>query len=186
MVNEQDFENYKAELQITTGNKITEAINKFNEAITVKLEINKDEIIQSLRNEISSLRNRVGKLEVKSAYWGINNEIKINNADHYRRRNNIVTQGIPQSVKSKDLEDKVINVLDKVNVKVTKNDKETCYRLGDKNNSEVRQSKIFVEALRNKKMLISTDLTSIGLDKNTNLFLSQNLSDCNNKIAFHC
>ena len=53
MVNEQDFENYKAELQITTGNKITEAINKFNEAITVKLEINKDEIIQSLRNEIS-------------------------------------------------------------------------------------------------------------------------------------
>ena len=184
MVNEQDFENYKAELQITTGNKITEAINKFNEAITVKLENNKDEIIQSLRNEISSLRNRVGKLEVKSAYWRINNEIKINNADHYRRRNNIVTQGIPQSVKSKDLEDKVINVLDKVNVKVTKNDIETCYRLGDKNNSEVRQSKIFVEALRNKKMLISTDLTSIGLDKNTNLFLSQNLSDYNNKLNF--
>ena len=91
MVNEQDFENYKAELRITTGNKITEAINKFNEAITVKLEINKDEIIQSLRNEISSLRNRVGKLEVKSAYWRINNEIKINNADHYRRRSNIVT-----------------------------------------------------------------------------------------------
>ena len=77
MVNEQDFENYKAELQITTGNKITEAINKSNEAITVKLENNKDEIIQSVRTEISSLRNRVGKLEVKSAYWGINNEIKI-------------------------------------------------------------------------------------------------------------
>ena len=30
------------------------------------------------------------------------------------------------------------------------------------------------------------DLTSIGLDKNANLFLSQNLSDYNNKIAFHC
>ena len=45
MVNKQDFENYKAELQITTGNKVTEAINKLNEAITVKLENNKDEII---------------------------------------------------------------------------------------------------------------------------------------------
>ena len=33
---------------------------------------------------------------------------------------------------------------------------------------------------------MSVDLTSIGLDKNTNLFLSQNLSDYNNKIAFHC
>ena len=35
-------------------------------------------------------------------------------------------------------------------------------------------------------MLMFVDLTSIGLEKNTNLFLSQNLSDYNNKIAFHC
>ena len=67
MVNKQDFKNYKAELQITIGNKTAEAINKLNEAITVKLENNKDEIIQSLRNEVSSLQNRVGK-KVKSAY----------------------------------------------------------------------------------------------------------------------
>ena len=40
------------------------------------------------------------------------------------------------------------------------------------------------EALKNKKMPISIDLTSIGLDKNTNLFLSQNLSDYNNKLNF--
>ena len=46
----------------------------------------------------------------------INNEIKVNNADQYNRRNNILIQGIPQSVKGKDLEDKVINILDKVNV----------------------------------------------------------------------
>ena len=59
------------------------------------------------------------------------NEIKINNADQYSRRNNIVIQGIPQSVKYKDVEDKVINVLDKVNVKVTKNAIESCHRLGD-------------------------------------------------------
>ena len=38
MVNKQDFENYKAELQITIGNKITEVNNKLNEEITVKLE----------------------------------------------------------------------------------------------------------------------------------------------------
>ena len=33
---------------------------------------------------------------------------------------------------------------------------------------------------------MSVALTSIGLDKNANLFLSQSLSDYNNKIAFHC
>ena len=33
---------------------------------------------------------------------------------------------------------------------------------------------------------MSVDLTGIGLDKNANLFLSQSLSDYNNKIVFHC
>ena len=45
MVNKKDFENYKAELQITIGNEINAAINKLHEAITVKLENNEDEII---------------------------------------------------------------------------------------------------------------------------------------------
>ena len=156
MVNKQDFENYKAKLQITIGNKITEAINKLNEAITVTLENNKDEIIQSLKNEVSSLQNRVDKLESQARLLEealINNEIKINNADQYSRRNNIVIQGIPQSVKYKDLEDKVINVLDKVNVKVTKNDIEACHRLGDSRKTIVRfvNRKHSFEALKNKK-----------------------------------
>ena len=145
MVNKQHFENYKAELQITIGNKITEAIKKLNEAITAKLENNKDEIIQSF----DRLESQVRLLEDAL----INNEIKINNADQYSRRNNIVTQGIPQSVKYKDLEDKVINVLDKVNVKVTKNDKETCHRLDDSRKTIVRfvNRKHPFRALKNKK-----------------------------------
>ena len=63
IVNKQDFGNYKAELQITIGNKITNPINKLNETITVKLQNNKDEIIQSLKNEDSSLQNCVGRLQ---------------------------------------------------------------------------------------------------------------------------
>ena len=59
----QDFQNYVAELQITIGNRITEAINKLNETITVKLENIKDEINKSLWNEASPLQNQFGKLE---------------------------------------------------------------------------------------------------------------------------
>ena len=62
MVNKNVFENFKAKLQITIGIKTTEAINKLNEAITVKLENNKDKIIQSLKNEVTSLQNCAGKL----------------------------------------------------------------------------------------------------------------------------
>ena len=175
MVNKQDFENCEAELQITIGNKITEAINKLNEAITVKLETNKDEIIQSLKNEVSLLQNPVDKLESQVRLLEdalVNNEIKINNADQYSRWNNIIIQAITQSVISKDLEDKVINVLHKVNVKVTKNGIEACHRLGDSRKAIARfvNRKHSFEALKNKKMLISLDLTRIGLDKNTNLF----------------
>ena len=185
MVNKQDFENYKAELQITVGNKITEAINKLNEAINVKLENNKDEIIQSLKDHVDKLESQVRLLEDTL----ITNEIKKNNANQYSRWNNIVIRGIPQSVKYKDLEDKVINVLDKVNVKVIKNDIGACHRLGDSRKTTVKfvNRKHSFEALKNTKLHMSADLTSIGLDKNTNLFfLSQNLSDYNNKIAFHC
>ena len=99
----QDFQNYVAELQITIGNKITEAINKLNKAITVKLENNKDEINQSLWKEASPLQNQFGKFESQVCLLEhalINNKIKINNADQYSRLNNIVIQGVPQSVKS--------------------------------------------------------------------------------------
>ena len=70
------------------------------------------------------------------------------------------------------MEDKVINVLDKVNIKVTKNDIEACHWLGDSRKTIVRfvNRKHLFEALKNKKMLMSVDLTSSGLDKNTNLF----------------
>ena len=189
MVSKQDFEIYKAELQITMGNKITEAIYKLHEAITLKLEINKDEIIQSLKQEAASLQNRVSKLESQVGLLEdalINNEIKINNADQYSRRNNIVIQGITQSVKSKDLEDKVVNFLDKVNVQVTKNDIETCHRLDDNRKMILKfvNRKPLFEVLKNKIMVVVVDLNSTELDKNTS-FLSQNLSDYNNKIAFH-
>ena len=108
MVNKQDLKNYKAELQITIANKISEAINKLSGAIIVKLENNKDEIIQSLRNEVSLLQNRARKLKsqvflLKDAL--INHKIKTNNAGQYSRLNNTVIQGIPQSIKSKELED---------------------------------------------------------------------------------
>ena len=109
------------------GIKLTEAFNKLNDAISAKLESNKDEIIQSLTNEVSSLQSRVGKFESQVCLLEdalINNEIKINNADQYNRRNNIE---IPPSVKSKDLEYKV-----KMNVKVTKNDIEARHRLSDR------------------------------------------------------
>ena len=55
---------------------------------------------------------------------------------------------------------------------MTKNDIEGCHRLGDGRKTIVGfvNRKHSFEALKNKKTLMSVDLTNIGLEKNTNLF----------------
>ena len=102
------------------------------------------------------LQNHVGKLESQLPLLDdalINDNSKINNADQYSRQNNTEVHGIPQSVKNKDLEEKVINVLDKVNVRVTKNDTEAHRRLGDSRKTIVRlvNRKHLSEALKQNK-----------------------------------
>ena len=71
---------------------------------------------------------------------------RINNADQYSRWSNVEIQGIPQSAKRKYLEDKVINVPDKGNVKA-------CYRMGDSRKAIVRfvYLKNLLEEIKNKK-----------------------------------
>lgn len=51
---------------------------------------------------VGQVENRMSLLEKTL----INNEIKLNNTDQYNRRNNIGIQGILQSVKSKNLDEK--------------------------------------------------------------------------------
>lgn len=69
------------------------------------------------------------------------------------------------------MEDKVVNVLDKMNVNVTKNNREVCDRFGNSKTIILRlvNRKHWYEALKTK-MLMSIYLTSIGFDKNTCLF----------------
>ena len=86
----------KQKYKLQLGVKLTKQLT--NETVTVILESNKDEIIESLKNEVSPLQSRVGKLESQVCLLEdalINNEIKTNKADQYSRLNNIVIQGIP-------------------------------------------------------------------------------------------
>ena len=98
-------------------------------------------IVQCLKREISLLQNGICKFESHVGLLEdalIINEIKINNSNQYSRQNNTEIQGIPQSVKSKDVEDKIINDPDKVNVKVSNSDIEACHRLGDSRKTTMR------------------------------------------------
>ena len=114
----------------------------------------------------------------------------MNSLQQYGRRNNLEISGIPDSVTTDDLEDKVIEILSKVDVNVTNNDIEACHRMGkSKNNSKktiVRfvNRKFAKKALINRKKLITMDKSLLGLSDN--VFINENLTPQNGKIYFHC
>ena len=104
----------------------------------------KNDLIQKLRNENSTLLNRAGQPEnrlnlLENVF--INNEIKLNDADQYKRRNITEIHDLSQSIKGKGLEAKVCKVsllLEEVNVKPTKSNIEACHRIGDGTKTIVR------------------------------------------------
>ena len=132
-----------------------------------------------MRNKINQLENKVISLEANT-----------NSLEQYGRRNNLEISGIPDSISNNELEDKVIEILSKVDVNVSKNDIEACHRMGKSKKSSKRTIVRFVnrryakKALINRKKLITMDKSSLGLSND--VFINENLTPQNGKIYFHC
>ena len=115
-------------------------------------------------------------------------EIQNNNVYQYGRKNNVEISGIPQSVSDNQLEEKVVGILKAIDVNITSNETEAYHRLEKKNKNftvRVINRKHCLKALRNKKKLMSIDKNAIGIF-NANLFVSENLTPINSKLAFNC
>ena len=50
--------------------------------------------------------------------------------EQYGSRNNLKIKGIPDSVPQKDLENKVVDILNAIGVNVSNDDFEDCHRIG--------------------------------------------------------
>ena len=50
--------------------------------------------------------------------------------EQYARRNNLEITGIPDSMPQKDLENKVVDILNAIGVNVSNDDFEDCHRIG--------------------------------------------------------
>ena len=146
----------------------------------------KDIIIKDLQIENQRLRKKVNDLQKRI----ISSEESINSLEQYGRRNNIEISGIPESVDDKKLEEKVVEVLNKIDVNISTSDIEACHRLGKFKNKQRKTIIRFVNrkhaktALLNRKRLKQVDTTSLGLE-NRNVFINENLTYSNGKIAFH-
>ena len=100
--------------------------------------------------------------------------------------------GIPDDVEDEDLEEKVIKILDKIEVNVTSRDIEPCHRVGKSRNNSKKTIIRFVnrkfakKALVNRKSLKNIDKSSIGLSNSSDIFINENLTPTNSKLAFRC
>ena len=148
----------------------------------------KDIIIKDLQIENQRLRDKVINLEKRV----ISLEVGGNLLEQYGRRNNLEMTGIPDDVEDEDLEEKVIKILDKIEVNVTSRDIEACHRVGKSRNNSKKTIIRFVnrkfakKALVNRKSLKNIDKSSIGLSNSSDIFINENLTPTNSKLAFHC
>ena len=111
--------------------------------------------------------------------------------EQYGRSNDIEISGIPDSAEQSSLEEKVVFVFSNIGVDVTSCDIEACRRIRkNRNNSRktiVRftNRKFAKEDIYNRKKLKSIDKSSLRLNNN-NLFIDENLTPINNKVACNC
>ena len=86
---------------------IVESLRREIAVIRTRLSDMKIDVIRALREENIRLKNRIKTLEAQFESF---NRIR-NKMDHHSRRNIIAVDGIPSSVKKRELEDKCIEAL---------------------------------------------------------------------------
>ena len=101
----------------------------------------KDVIITNLQLENQRLRTRVNNLENKV----ISIEISGNHLEQYGRRNNLEITGIFDDVSDQNLESKVVEVLNEIQVDVSRSDIESCHRIGRSKNSSKKNNSTFYQ-----------------------------------------
>ena len=109
----------------------------------------KDVIIKDLQVENQRLRSRIINLEKKV----ISLEENSNSLEQYGRRNNLEITGIPDDVDDQKLEEKIIEIVDKIDVNVSSKYVEACHRIGKSKNSSKTAIVRFVNRKHAKKPL---------------------------------
>ena len=173
-----------SDLIINLEKKIVSCFNGLDKDLFVL----KDVVIKDSQIENQRSRMKVNNLENKNVSF----EMIGNHLEQYGRRNNLEITGIPDDVSEKYLEEKVIQVLSEIQVNVSSSDIEACNRIGKSKNSSKKTIVRFVnrkyakKALINRKGLMNICKFSLSMSSSDNIYINENLTPMNNKIAFHC
>ena len=132
-----------------------------------------------LQQKVESLKSRISTLETDC-----------NKQDQYNRRNNLEIHGIPSNISDDILEEKVIQIFEGIDVSLNANDIEDCHCLGKSGKNNIVRfvnRRICKKALENKKDLNNKlDNAKLGFQSAVKIFLSENLTPCNQHLAWMC
>ena len=169
-------------------NKLEKMIKDNEEMKSKNIQIQEDineirnKIIENLLETNKMLQKKVENLEIKIENLEKKKTIEFESMNQYVRRNNMEIAGIPNIVSDKDLEEKVVNILDKINIKVDESDIEACHRLPATKRNPVKRTIVrFVNrknseiCLKSKKKLSEISMTDLEFPESTELFISKNL-----------
>lgn len=164
-------------------------INQNNKKITSDIEEMKNQIIKNLVEQNKDLQNKVKSLEHELENQ--KNNIEANN--QYHRRNNMEIAGIPNDVDDEVLEEKVIQVLQEIEVNVEKTDIEACHRLPASRNNPIKRTiirftnrKNVEKSMKNKKKLNNINMELLNFPAESKLFISEKLNRHYQKLGWHC
>ena len=130
---ENKFDHYKISMNIEL-----EALREVNENLKNKLESyisqesEREEKIKECFNSPLNVPNCIVDLQpIKDDLEKkiLDLDVRLVEAEQYSRRENLIISGIPNSVKQKDLEQKVIDILGQIGVHIIPNDITACHRL---------------------------------------------------------
>ena len=102
---------------------------------------------------------------------------QILNQEQYSRRECIEFIGIPDSIPNNEIENKVGDILSKLDISITGTDIQACHRLKDKDRVIVKFSnrKTTMEVLRNRKKLKTVEMSSLDFPEETKIFANESL-----------
>ena len=115
------------------------------------------------------MRSKINNLEKKVICFEENGNL----LEQYGRRNDLKVKGVPDNVEDEKREDEVIEILQETEVNVSTQDIEACHRVQKGN-------------FLNRKKFKNIDRSSIGLTNSNKIFINENLTPTNSKLAFHC
>ena len=136
--------------------------------------------------ENRALKERVGCLENRLEAV----EASVERSNQYTRRNNMEITGIPDNIEN--LEGKVIEIVNSVDIDVQPEDIEACHRLPNKKHKNKKSivrfvnRKYCVKAMQAKSKLHYCDINSLGFPEDTKLFFNENFNLYFQRLAWKC